>query len=118
MHTYGQKIIEEYQRNNTESTQEQQKQQPSASSSKKKVVRKKRHFHPETKREILKPYFGPEIVIDHEHSIVAKPMDDSTRPQYKNPKMFQIKEEYPDCSSSDSESDKEQDKSKKKERLL
>ena len=40
-------------------------------------------------------------------------MDDSTRPQYKNPKMFRIKVEYPDCSSLDSDSDKEQGKSKK-----
>ena len=93
LHMYGQKIMEEYQQNNTESTQEQQqqKQQPSALSSKKKVVRKKRHFHPEAKKEILKPYFGPKIVIDDVHNIMAKPIDDSTRPQYKNPKNSRLK---------------------------
>ena len=86
LHLYGRKIIEEYQRNTQEQEQQTpQKQQSSASGAKNKakVVRKKRHFHPEMKQEILKPYSGPDIVIDDDHTIVAKPMNESTRPQYK-----------------------------------
>ena len=117
LHLYGRKIIEEYQRNTQEQEQQTlQKQQSSASGDKNKakVVRKKRHFHPEMKQEILKPYSGPDIIINDDHSIVAKPMNESTRLRYKQPKLFCIKVEYPDCSSTDSESEEEQRKSKGK----
>ena len=71
----------------------------------KKVVRCKRHFHPETKRDVLKPYYAPEIVIDEQHSIIANPNDESTRPRFRNEKLLCIKIEHPDCSSSGSESE-------------
>ena len=80
----------------------------------KKAVRCKRHFHPKTKTDILQPYYGPEIVIDQQHSIIAKPSDESTRPKFKNEKLFHIKVEYPDCTSMDSENDEGQKTSKKK----
>ena len=54
------------------------------------------------------------LLIDQQHSIIAKPSDESTRPRFRNKKLFHIKVEYPDCTSTDSESVEGQKTSKKK----